>query len=157
MISYSWLLNIASGILLAAIAVTATSEAKSSSLIPKSLLLWPALLIAFGALTTLQGAFSGFRMTAVLGIILMACGVQAAGVNIRRFSPWPSGAVWLALVIAGVGFQLYPYFEQRLMGFLWMAVGATKVVRERSTALEAGIPVWIQLLYLGAVLLAAYR
>ena len=62
-----------------------------------------------------------------------------------------------ALVIAGVGFQLYPYFEQRLMGFLWMAVGATKIIRERSAALEGGIPVWIQLLYLGAVLLAAYR
>ena len=157
MIAYSWGSNLVSGILLAAIALTATIEARSSSLIPKSLLLWPALLIAFGLFTMGQGILSGASLTAVFGIVLILCGIQAAMVNIRRLTPWPSGAVWLALVLAGIGFQFYPYFEQRLMGFLWMAVGATKVMRERSAALDAGIPVWIQLLYLGAVLLAAYH
>ena len=159
MISYSWPWNLAGGILLALVALGATMEAKSSSLLPKSLLLWPALLVAFGILTLLQGmVLYGFNViTVFFGIFLILCGVQAALVNIRRLSPWPSGAIWLTLILAGLGFQFYPWFEQRLLGFLWVAVGLSKVMRERSAALEGGIPFWIQLLYAGAIWLAAYR
>lgn len=158
MISYSWPWNLAGGILLALVALAATMEAKSSSLVSKSLILWPALLVAFGALTLIQAiALYGFNVTIFLGIFLILCGIQAALVNIRRLAPWPSGAIWLTLVLAGIGFQFYPWFEQRLVGFLWMAVGLAKVMRERSAALEGGVPSWIQLLYVGAILLAAYR
>lgn len=158
MISYSVAWNLVSGIVLAAVAVTATMEARSRSLIPKSLLAWPALLMVFGALTLIQGVvLYGFSVTVILGTILILCGIQAALVNLRRLSPWPSGTIWLALIGAGIGFQLYPHPEERLVGFLWMAVGATKVIRERGASVESGLPVWIQLLYLGAVLLAAYR
>lgn len=158
MISYSWPWNLAGGILLALVALAATVEAKSNALIPKSLLLWPALLVAFGVLTLIQAvALYSFNVTVFLGIFLILCGVQAALVNTRRLTPWPSGAIWLTLVLAGLGFQFYPWFEQRLLGFLWMAVGLSKVMRERSAALEGGVPFWIQLLYVGAILLAAYR
>ena len=159
MISYSWPWNLAGGILLALVAAAATMEAKSSSLIPKSLLLWPALLVAFGVLTFLQGmALYGFDIiTVFFGFFLILCGLQAAFVNIRRLTPWPSGAIWLTLVVAGLGFQLFPWFEQRLLGFLWMAVGLSKVMRERSAAIEGGTPSWIQLLYVTAILMASYR
>ena len=158
MISYSWPWNLAGGILLALVAAAATMEAKSSSLLPKSLLLWPAFLVAFGVLTIVEGiALYGFTMAVFLGIFLVLCGIQAALVNIRLLTPWPSGAIWLSLILAGFGFQFYPWFEQRLLGFLWVAVGFSKVMRERSAALEGGIPFWIQLLYAGAIWLAAYR
>ncbi len=158
MIAYSPVWNLVGGFVLALIALAATAEAKSSSLVPKSLLLWPALIVLFGALSFIQGwQLYGFSVTVILGIILILCGVQAGLVNIRRVSPWPSGAVWLTLILAGIGFQFYPWFEQRVMGFLWMAVGLTKVTRERSATLEGGTPIWIQLLYLQAVLLAASR
>lgn len=158
MITDSWQWNLAGGVLLALIAAAATSEAKSSSLVPKSLLLWPALVIIFGILTLIEGVvIYGFSVTATLGIILILSGIQAMLVNIRRLSPWPSGAIWLTLMLAGVGFQLYPHFEQRVMGFLWIAVALTKVIRERSATLESGIPLWIQLLYVQAILLASYR
>jgi len=93
----------------------------------------------------------------LLGALLTLSGIQAALVNVRRLPPWPSGAVWLGLVLAGVGFQFHPLFAQRILGFLWAAVGITKVARERSPSLEAGTPIWILLLYAQAILLASFR
>ena len=158
MISYAWGFNLLGGSLLAFIATAAWMEAKSSSLVPKSLLLWPVLVILFGIESLIQGGWSYRPWISVLfGGVLILCGIQAVLVNLRRLSPWPSGAVWLGLVLTGLGFQSYPWFEQRLMGFLWVAIGMTKVVRERSASLEAGTPIWISLLYLQAILLASYR
>lgn len=158
MITQSGGIDLAGGLLLALIATTAMAEAKSSSLVPKSLLLWPALVILFGVASLIEGwQIYGFSVTVIFGAILILCGIQAALVNLRRLSPWPSGAIWLGLVLAGIGFQLYPLFEQHIMGFLWFAIGITKVVRERSASLEAGIPTWILLLYVQAILLASYR
>jgi len=158
MISYSWGWNLAGGLLLALIATTAMAEAKSSSLVPKSLLLWPALLILFGILTLLQGwSLYGFSVTIFHGGVLILCGIQAGGVNVRRLAPWPSGGIWLALAVTGIAFQSYPYFEQHVMGFLWVATGIAKVIRERSAVLETGIPAWILFFYVQAILLASYR
>lgn len=150
MISDSWTWNLIGGLVLALIATFAMAEARSSSLVPKSLLLWPSLVILLGILTFIQGR-------SLLGIFLILAGIQAFLVNIRKLSPWPSGAIWLGLVLAGAGFQLYPLFEQHLMGFLWIAVGITKIVRERSSTLGSGTPIWILLLYIQAILLASYR
>lgn len=158
MISQSWTWNLTEGILLALIAASVTCEVKSSSLVPKSLILWPALLVLFGILVVTQGiVHSESPVSVVHGVVLILAGFQAMLVNIRQLLPWPSGGVWLALILTGIGFQFYPVFEQRLMGFLWMAVGLTKFIRERSATLEGGMPVWIQLLYIQAILLAAYR
>ena len=158
MISYSLGFNLLGGLLLALIATFAWVEAKSSSLVPKSLLLWPLLVILFGFESLIQGWWSyGFSVSVIFGAVLVLCGIQAALVNMRRLSPWPSGAVWLGVVLTGLGFQFYPWFEQRIMGFLWVAIGITKVMRERSASLEAGTPIWISLLYLQAILLASYR
>ena len=149
MISNSWIFNWAGGILLALIATGALMEIKSSSLIPKSLLLWPPLVILLGVLS--------LSRSVLLGVILVLCGLQAALVNLRRLSPWPSGALWLGLALAGIHFQFLPLWEERLTGFLWMAIGITKVSRERSTSLETGTPVWIFLTFVQAILLASYR
>ncbi len=158
MISYSWGFNLLGGSLLALAATFAGMEAKSSSLVPKSLLLWPLFVILFGLESLIQGWWSyGFSASVILGVVLIFCGIQAALVNLRRLGPWPSGAVWLGLVLTGFGFQFYPWFEQRIMGFLWVAIGITKVIRERSASLEAGTPLWISLLFLQAILLASYR
>ena len=158
MICNSWIWNLIGGTLLALIATTAMIEAKSSALIPKSLLLWPAFVVLFGMVTMIQGwTIYGFSVTVLLGGFLILCGIQAALVNIRKLTPWPSGALWLALVLVGLGFQLYPQFEQHIMGFLWVAIGIAKVTRERSASLETGTPIWILLLYAQAVLLASYR
>lgn len=158
MISESWVWNLIGGILLALIAATAQMEAKSSALVSKALLLWPALVVALGIETFIQGwTIYGFSVTVLLGAVLILAGNQAILVNIRKLSPWPSGAVWLLLIPVGLGFQLYPLFEQRLVGFLWVAVGIAKVVRERSASVESGTPSWILLLYVQAILLASYR
>ncbi len=158
MITQYWLLDLLGGLLLALIATTAMIEAKSSSLVPKSLLIWPALVIFLGVFSFIEGWYVyGFSVTVILGIFLVLCGVQAALVNIRRLSPWPSGAIWLGLVLAGIGFQIYPLFEQHIMGFLWIAIGVTKVLRERGASIEGGVPTWILLLYVQAILLASYR
>jgi hypothetical protein len=153
----SW--NFIGGLLLGLIATFALAEARSTSLIPKSLFLWPLFVVVFGIVTLIQGwDWYGFLSIFVLhGVLLILCGVQAALVNIRRINPWPSGAIWLGLAVTGLGFQLYPLFFQRLMGFVWAAIGITKVIRERSATLEGGIPIWILLLYVEAVLLASYR
>ncbi len=158
MISDSWVWNIAGAILLLLIAATATIEAKSSALITKSLILWPAFMILMGIVTFIQGwTIYGFSVTVLLGLVLMFAGVQSGLVNIRKLGPWPSGALWLLLIPVGLLFQLYPLFEQRVMGFLWVAIGITKVMRERSASLETGLPTWIVLLYVQTILLAAYR
>lgn len=158
MISYSWPWNLVSGVLLALIATAAMAEVKSSSLVPKSLLLWPLLFVLFGIVTLIQAlVLYGFSVSVIQGVVLMLCGIQSLLVNVRRLSPWPSGAIWLLLVLAGVGFQFYSWFEQRVVGFLWIAVAITKVIRERSVSLETGTPTWILLLYVQAILLAAYR
>ncbi len=158
MISGSWIWNLTAGIFLAFIATTVWIESKSSALVSKTLVLWPALTVLLGIETLIQGWINfGFSVTVILGLILILCGIQAALVNIRKWSPWPSGGIWLALVLAGIGFQLYPLFEQHIMGFLWIAIGITKVVRERSASVETGTPVWIFLLFVQAVLLASFR
>jgi len=157
-ISDYWQLNLVGGALLSSIAFTAVAEAKSSSLVPKSLLLWPVLVVLFGIINLIQGWWIyGFSVSVIFGVILVLCGIQAALVNLRRLSPWPSGVVWLGIVLAGVGFQFYPLFEQRVMGFIWAAIGLAKVTRERSASVETGTPIWILLLYTQAILLAAYR
>lgn len=158
MISESWVWNLAGGLLLALIATMSMAEAKSSSLVPRSLLLWPALLLIFGIVNLIQGrGFSESFVRGFLGVILILCGIQAALVNIRRIAPWPSGGIWLGLILVGLGLQMDPLFVDHVMGFIWMAVGITKVVRERSASLEAGTPFWILLLYAQAILLASYR
>jgi hypothetical protein len=151
--------NFAGGILLAVLATLVLAEFRSTSLIPKSLFLWPLFTVLVGIVTLIQGWYwYGFLSIFVLhGTFLILSGIQAALVNIRRLNPWPSGAVWLGLVLTGLGFQFYPLFFQRVMGFLWVAVGVTKVLRERSTTLEGGTPLWVWLLYVQAILLAAYR
>lgn len=150
MISESWVVNGLGGALLALTATAALAELKSSSLVPKSLFLWPLFVILYGVLNLVQGGI-------LLGIILVLCGIQAGLVNLRKISSWPSGLVWLGLVLAGIGFQGSSLFLERVMGFLWVAVGITKVARERSASLEAGTPIWILLLYAQAVLLASFR
>lgn len=157
MITTPWLFNLMGGALLALIASAAMAEAKSSALIPKSLLLWPVLLVLFGALNLFSAWQGEIFVRGTFGIVLLLCGVQAALVNIRRLSPWPSGAVWWGLVLVGIGFQFYPLFLERVMGFLWAAIGIAKVARQRSASLESGTPVWIFLLYAQAILLAASR
>ena len=158
MICGSWIWNLTGGLLLALIATTVLVESKSSALVSKSLVLWPALTVLFGIETLIQGWMNfGFSVTVILGGILILCGIQAALVNLRKWSPWPSGGIWLALILAGIGFQPYPLFEQHIMGFLWIAVGMTKVARERSASVETGMPVWVLLLFVQAVLLASYR
>ena len=157
MITFNWIFNLSAGLLLALVATVAMVEAKSSSLVPKSLLLWPVLLVLFGVLNLAVGGVEEFLFRGLLGSVLILCGIQAALVNIRKLSPWPSGLIWLGLVLAGIGFQFYSLFLERVMGFVWMAVGMTKLFRERSASLEAGTPFWISLLYLEAIFLAAYR
>lgn len=130
-------------------AASATLEWRSNSLVPKSLLLWPALLIVFGVLN--------FPASKFLSGILILCAVQALLVNVRRLSPWPSGLLWLGLVPASLEYQLSPGLLPNLMGWVWFSLGISKVIRERSTSLAAGVPAWITLLYVQAVLLAAYR
>lgn len=157
MISESWVWNLSLGILLALAATAALSEAKSSALVPKSLLLWPLLVILFGGLTLFQGGGEEFLFRGLLGVALVLCGVQALLVNVRKLGAWPSGVIWLGVALAGIAFQAYPLFLERVIGWIWTAIGVTKVIRERSASLEAGTPIWILLLYGQAILLAAYR
>ncbi len=157
MISESWVWNLLLGILLALAATAVLVEAKSSALVPKSLLLWPALVILFGGLSLFLGGRVESLFRGLLGLALILCGVQALLVNVRKLSAWPSGVIWLGVAFAGIAFQFYPLFLERVMGWIWAAIGVTKVIRERSASLEAGTPIWILLLYGQAILLAAYR
>ncbi len=163
------LANWTSAGLLIAMATFAMVESKSSSLIPKSLFLWPACGFLFGLFTAANGflalaSVGGSQATLVLGIVVLACSMQALLVNIRRISRWPSGALWLTFLLIGIIPFLsdptladsdFEVFLSRLMGLLWACVGVTKVISEKSVSQEGGIPVWIQLLYVQALLLAS--
>jgi uncharacterized membrane protein HdeD (DUF308 family) len=106
MISESAAWNLLEGLLLALIATGAMAEAKSSSLVPKSLLLWPALVVVLGIVTLFQAGHSSLSFLPwVLGIFLILCGIQATFVNLRKLQPWPSGGIWLGLAVAGLGCQ----------------------------------------------------
>lgn len=150
--------NLIGGFFCALIATGAVIEARSSSLVPKSLLLWPIGLILYGIATLLQAwVLSDVGVYGMLGAVLILCGFQALLVNLRRTAAWPSGVIWLGLVIAGLVFETKPLVMDHLVGFIWIATGVTKVLRERSASLEAGTPMWILLLYAQAILLASYR
>ncbi len=168
-ISMGLLMHWFSGLLLAAMATFALLEVKSASLIPKSLFLWPLMGLVFG-LSALAAPLGRGRHSDVLiiflglGMAMTLCSLQAFLVNIRKISRWPSGAVWLSLVLVAMAYQI-PYtgfqeplfhtFFRRLTGFLWGAIGITKVLGERSAATEGGTPRWIVLLYVQAVLIAS--
>ena len=154
-----------SAFLLVAMASFALIEAKSSSLIPKSLFLWPLAgflfgLMAFGSLVSMKN-----HALVALGVVMILCSVQAFFVNIRKISRWPSGAVWLTLVLVAILYQI-PYtgadeplfhtFLRRLSGLLWAAVGITKVLSEKTVSQEGAVPTWITLLYLQALLIASF-
>lgn len=154
---------VAAGLLIA-MATFALLEAKSSSLIPKSLFLWPLSGFLFGLLC-LEPFFRRHHVSfLVMGILLMVCSSQAFLVNIRKLSRWPSGAVWLGLVIIGIIHQIpnpsvsepvFQDFYRRLSGFIWIAIGVTKVIGERSVSDTSAVPVWIQLVYIQAALVAS--
>ncbi|MBI4387559.1 MAG: hypothetical protein HY582_00765 [Candidatus Omnitrophica bacterium] len=157
--------------LLIAMATFALIEARSSSLIPKSLFLWPFFAFLFGILTLL----GSFRMLVshwngviflVLGIVIILASAQAFLVNIRKISRWPSGMIWLVgLSIVGILYQvpyalpaeepLFQHFIHRLSGFLWAAIGVTKMIEERTVSEGSRVPTWITLLYVQAILIAS--
>lgn len=155
---------------LIAMATYALIEAKSSSLIPKALFLWPLAGFIFGVLAILApviggGHLSGQQTLFVLGIVMIICSAQAFFVNIRKLSRWPSGAVWLLLIFVAVLYQtpyegmvepVFQTFLRRFTGFLWAAVGITKVIGEKTISSENSIPPWIILLYIQAILIASF-
>ncbi len=154
---------VAAGLLIA-MATFALLEAKSSSLIPKSLFLWPLFAFLFGLFCLEPFLRRGHVSFLAMGIVLMICAAQAFFVNIRKLSRWPSGAVWLGLVLVGVLLQIpndavaepvFQNFFKRLTGFVWIAIGVTKVTGERSVSDPSAVPVWIQLVYIQAALVAA--
>ncbi len=157
-------------ILLIGMATFAYIEAKSSSLIPKSLFLWPLCGFLFGVLAVLgpvlgRGQMSGKSTLLALGIVFLLCSVQALLVNIRKLSRWPSGAIWLGFLLLGLLYQipfegaaepLFHTFLRRISGFVWMAVGITKVISEKTVSQEGQTPPWILLLYVQAALIASF-
>ncbi len=156
--------------LLVAMATYALIEAKSSSLIPKALFLWPLAGFLFGLLAVLapfmgSGHLSGKQTLFVLGVVMILCSAQALLVNIRKLSRWPSGIVWLLLILVGVLYQapysgivepLFQTFLRRAMGFLWAGIGITKLISEKSISQEGATPSWILLLYVQAILIASF-
>lgn len=150
--------------LLASMATFALLEAKSSSLIPKSLFLWPLMGFLFG-LFCLEPFFVRHHTSfLIMGTVIMICAAQAFFVNIRKLSRWPSGAVWLGLALVGVLMQIpnnavaepvFQNFYKRLAGLVWIAIGVTKVIGERSVSDTSAVPVWIQLVYVQAALVAS--
>lgn len=154
---------IAAGLLIG-LATFALLEAKSSSLIPKSLFLWPLMGFLFGLLC-LEPFFVRHNVSLLwMSIILMICSAQAFLVNIRKLPRWPSGAVWLGLILIGILLQIpngnltepvFQDFYRRLSGFVWIAIGITKVIGERSVSDTSAVPVWIQLVYFQAALVAS--
>lgn len=169
MISLAQILHWLAALLLVGMAVFALIEAKSSSLIPRSLFLWPLTGLILGALILLSGAVSYAHRAPspilLTGLVMILCSVQALAVNIRRIPRWPSGLIWLAWVLvcvlyqtappSGPGDALFLTFYRRLSGLVWAAIGITKVISERSAAQEGGAPVWIQLLFVQAALMAS--
>ena len=163
--SIGFAVHLLAGLLLVSMASFALIEARSSSLIPKSLFLWPFSGLLFGILT----ALAAFRMKnpalPALGIVMILCSLQAFLVNIRKLSRWPSGAVWLLLVLvclihqipySGAEEPLFRTFLRRFSGFLWAAVGITKVLSEKTVSQEGAVPPWILLLYGQAILIASF-
>lgn len=154
---------IAAGLLIAT-ATFALLEAKSSALIPKSLFLWPLSAFLFGLLCLEPFLRRGHVSFLVMAIVIMICAAQAFLVNIRKLSRWPSGAVWLGLLLIGLMLQVpnpniaepvFQDFYRRLAGFVWIAIGVTKVIGERSVSDPSAVPVWIQLVYVQAALVAS--
>ncbi|PIQ86210.1 MAG: hypothetical protein COV74_05915 [Candidatus Omnitrophica bacterium CG11_big_fil_rev_8_21_14_0_20_45_26] len=162
------LMHWAAALVLVGMALFASIEAQSSSLIPKSLFLWPAMGFIFGLLV-LAGAFTSQAHGTspasffVLGFAFLLGSIQAFLVNIRKISPWPSGIVWLGLVLVflftpSASMQTEPLFQQfiaRLIGLMWAAIGIAKVAGERGVSGEGRVPTWIYLLYVQAILIAA--
>lgn len=157
LISESWEWNLVQGILIALVAIFSTMEAKSSALISKSLLAWPLFILLLSGANFFQALRHAGILREIFVGVLFLCGIQALLVNLRRLAPWPSGTIWLGLALAGLGLEFHSGFVRHLIGFIWMGVGLTKVIRERSPVLEGGIPCWIQLLYVQAILIASYR
>jgi hypothetical protein len=163
---FHWL----AALLLVAMASFAWNEARSEALITRSLFLWPLSGFLFGLLiliTPLVGTLHSEDKVrfAVLGAVFCACSVQAFLSNIRRVARWPSGAIWLALVIAGLMFQppseslefepFFLAFYRRFSGLIWAAIGIAKVAGEKGLTPQGGMPAWLRLLYLQAILIAS--
>jgi len=154
---------------LVAMATFAWMEVKSSSLIPKSLFLWPLMGLIFGVLVLAgshsAGHQSGDKLAFLsLGIVMILASIQALLVNIRKISRWPSGLIWLGLVLViffvqeptfAIGEPHFSMFVRRLSAFLWAAVGITKVISEKTTVTEGSVPTWIMLIYIQAILIAS--
>lgn len=170
MIPVALMIHWLAAFLLIGMATGALLEAKSASLIPKSLFLWPLAGLLFGLLALAaplaRGSHGSGQVIVIgTGVAMLACSVQAFLVNIRKLARWPSGAVWLSLVVVALlhqipysGFQepAFRTFFRRFSGLLWAAIGVAKVLRERSVSQEGGIPAWITLLYLQAALIASF-
>lgn len=154
---------------LVAMASFALMEAKSSSLIPKSLFLWPLAGLLFGLTALLSGFFqvhqvSGSATVLILGGVMLLASIQAFMSNIRKWSRWPSGAIWLGFVLVGILYQfpggsteepLFTDFYRHVAGFMWAAIGLTKVISEKTISQGTGVPAWIVLLYVQAVLIGS--
>jgi len=163
------LLHYLVSLLLVAMATFAWMEAKSSSLIPKSLFLWPLMGFIFGVLALAGSGSTGHQWGdksafLTLGVVMILASIQALLVNIRKISRWPSGLVWLGLVLVIFFVQEptlataephFSMFMKRLSAFLWAAVGITKVISEKTTVTEGSLPVWIVLIYVQAILTAS--
>ena len=167
--SHALLAHWTAGFLLIVMASFALIEVKSSSLIPKSLFLWPFAGFLFGFLTLLspimmKGHDWNQTTLAALGVAAVLASIQALLVNIRKISSWPSGAIWLGFLVVGILYQI-PYeslqeplfrgFIRRLTGFVWAAIGITKVIGDKTVSQGSGIPAWILLTYVQAILIAS--
>ncbi|GEM_PF-1264306 len=169
MISIGSIMHLFAGLLLAAMATFALIEAKSTSLIPRSLFLWPMLGLVFGVLalgSSARGTLTGSSKLILftMGAVMSVCSLQAFLVNIRKIPRWPSGAVWLCLILITLASQLnytgaeeplFRLFFRRFSGFIWAAIGIAKVAGERAIAQEGGTPAWILLMYVQALLMAS--
>ncbi|HNV86516.1 MAG TPA: hypothetical protein PKL97_06075 [Candidatus Omnitrophota bacterium] len=156
-------------LLLVAMGTFALLEKRSASFVSRSLILWPVsgFLLSFMFLSALfvKGPHS-FSPSAFLvtGVVLALCSAQALLFNIRKLNRWPSGFIWLGLVLAGFFYQFagpgsqelsFRIFFGRLSGWIWAAVGIVKVIEEKSVSQEGGAPAWILLLYVQAILIAS--
>jgi len=156
-------------LLLVAMGTFALLEKRSTSFVSRSLLLWPLAGFLLSLMFLLGGSVKGahsFPSPAFFatGIVLALCSVQALLFNIRKLSRWPSGWIWLGLVFACVFYQYlrpeshapsFQIFFSRLSGWIWAAIGVTKVIAEKSVSQEGVFPAWILLLYVQAVLIAS--
>lgn len=163
--THGFAIHLISALLLLAMASYALIEVKSSSLIPKALFLWPLAGFVFGLLSLVSLIRMKNPILAELGVAMILCSLQALLVNIRKLPRWPSGAIWLLLLIVGLLHQM-PYsgmeepllktFLRRASGWVWAAIGITKVLSEKTVSQEGSVPTWINLLYVQAILIASY-